>query len=223
MNNQDVIDNGRKLYQSAENLRKAALDLDAMLLSLWEIVSEATFAGGEIQELADEGGSAGDWMIPAYAYNAAVMSLAERAPGQRGPSKKPKQIGTITILARLCNSDDIDGEAPDWPWLDQSCLILGWHPEEHPDDNWEVGNFSPDDESRASISHLGDGLWSWRDEGGENDYAYFFVLPIFAFRDESDLKRFALSPLKRLFGADNPSAEAVVAFHNVPVLLPLSV
>lgn len=217
MTKEEMFEHGRKLFQSAENLRRSAPELDALLESLWEILENEEFFG-EVNDLGDEdAGGDGGWVSSAYAYNAGILSRPARAPGQRGPSKKPKQIGTISIVARLCNSKDIVGELPDWPWLNQACLILGWHPKQNPDDHWEIENFDPEDENFASIVHVGDGLWAWHESDG--DYAYFFVLPIFALTDEDALKRFALRPLKTLFDADDPKSLAEAALRNVPVLL----
>lgn len=217
MTNAEILEHGRKLFQSAENLRRSAPELDALLESLWEILENEEFFG-EIADLGDEdSGGDGEWISSAYAYNAGILSRPARAPGQRGPSKKPKQIGTISIVARLCNSKDIDGELPDWPWLKQACLIVGWHPKQNPDDCWEIENFNPEDENLASIVHVGDGLWAWRESDG--DYAYFFVLPIFALTDEKALKDFALGPAKVLFDTDDPKFSAAEVFRDVPVLL----
>jgi hypothetical protein len=222
MSNDNVIENGRRLFQSAENLRGASLDLDALMHSLWDLVSKATFAGGEIEDLGDEDSCDERWVTPAYAYNAVVLSIPERAKGQRGATKRPKKIGSLSMIVRLCNSMELDDMAPDWPWLDQACLILGWHPNEHAEDNWEIENFCPNDENQIYISHLGHGLWSWRYEDDDQNYAYFFVLPIFAIRDETDLNRLALRPLKTLFEAAVPSETAVEALRGLPVLLPRS-
>lgn len=218
MINAEILEHGRKLFQSAENLRRSAPELDALLESLWEILEDEEFFG-EITDLGDEGADGeGAWIASAYAYNAGILSRPTRAPGQRGPSKKPKQIGTVSIVTRLCNSKDIDGEFPDWPWLKQACLIVGWHPKQNPDDHWEIANFDPEDENLASIDHVGDGLWAWRES--EGDYAYFFVLPIFALTDEKTLKDFALRPAKALFDTDDPRIAAAEVFRDVPVLLP---
>jgi len=213
MMNEKIIEDGEKLFQSAENLRRSAPDLDALMDSLWELIEEDDLFGQEeVWDLDDESAlGKGKWFASAYAYNAGVMSRPKRAL---------KQVGTISIITRLCNSDDMDDATPDWPWLNQACLILGWHPKNNPNDKWGIGNFDPDDDCVACIFHLGNGLWSWRTDDGDN--AYFFVLPIFSLRNELDLKRFALRPLKILFDADDPSAVAEDAFHDVHVLMPQS-
>lgn len=216
MTNEEIIENGRRLFQSAENLRQSAPDLDALMQSLWEAV-EGIF--GEIEDLGDEDtGGDGEWLATAYAYNAAVLSVPERVSGQRGRRKKPKQIGSLTFIVRLCNSGDIEEHTVKWPWLDQACLILGWHSKDNPEDNWEIDNFNPEDENLSAIIHVENGLWAWQ-EHGEN-YAYFFAIPIFALQNENDLKRLALRPLKELFDSDDPVRAAKEAFSNVPVLRP---
>lgn len=220
MKNAEIPEHGRKLFQSAENLRRSAASLQGMMDSLWEEIEEKEFFG-ECEDLDEEEiTDSENWFTTAYARNAGILSRPARAPSQKGRPKDPKQIGTISIVARLCNSDDIDGNLPDWPWLNQACLIVGWHPKQNPDDCWEIENFNPEDENLASIVHVGDGLWAWRES--EGDYAYFFVLPIFALTNEDALKRFALRPVKTLFDADDPKTVAEVALRDVPVLLPPS-
>lgn len=216
MTNEEIIENGKKLFQSAENLRKSAPDLDALMLSLWEAIVEENFFEN-ISDLGDEDGG-GKWLSEAYAYNAGVMSHPKRSPGQKGRNKSPKKVGTISIITRLCNSDNMQEDTPAWPWLNQACLILGWHPKNSSEDTWAIENFEPNDDSLTSISHLRNGLWSWRNE--DEDYAYFFLLPIFLLRNENDLKRFALRPLKILFEADDPVGAAQEALRDVPVLVP---
>ena len=220
MTNAEIPEHGRMLFQSAENLRRSAPDLDAMLSSLWEILETKEFFA-DIADLGDEdNGGSGEWIATAYTYNAGILSKAKRAPGQRGRSKNPKQIGTISIVVRLCNSTDLEGDLPDWPWLEQACLIMGWHLGQDADDVWKIANFDPEDEALASIGHVGDGLWAWSDEQGEN--AHFIVLPIFALTDEDALKRFALRPVKSLFNANDPKSVARSALQDVPVLFPTS-
>ena len=220
MTNTKILEHGRQLFQSAENLRRSAASLQGMMDNLWEGIEENEFFG-ECEGLGNEEVmDSENWITTAYAYNAGILSRPERAPGQRGPSRKPKQIGTISIVARLCSSKDIDGEVPDWPWLNQACLIVGWHPKENPNDYWEIENFDPEDGNLTCIIHISDGLWTWSES--EDDYAYFFVLPIFALTNEDALKRFALRPVKALFDADDPRTSAKAALHDAPVLLPPS-
>lgn len=213
-----MLENGRRLFQSAENLRQSATDLDALMANLWEAANGSNFFS-EMEDLGNETAGADEgWLTPAYAYNAAVLSSPERSPGQRGPSKKPKQVGTLTFLLRLCNSGEIEGNTVKWPWLEQACLILGWHPKDSPDDHWEIDNFNPEEDNIASIIHVESGLWAWRHQN--ENYAYFFVIPIFVFRNENDLKRFALRPLKELFFSDDPVCAAAKTLSCVPVLQP---
>lgn len=218
MTEQEMIENGQRLFQSAENLRRSAPDLDALLESLWEALKDKKLFGESVELGRDYDSVETWWMTSAYARHADILSRPARAQGQRGRSKNPERIGTISIVARLCNSDNIDGELPDWPWLDQACLIVGWHPKQNSDDHWEIGNFDPDDDSLAYIVHAGDGLWAWHQSDG--DHAYFFVLPVFALTNEVVLKRLALRPLKALFDADDPRSVAEEALRDVPVLLP---
>ncbi len=215
----EIEDNGKRLFLSAENLRKSAADLDALMDSLWEAVEKSDFLG-EIDDLGDEdGGGKGKWLAPAYAYNASVLSQPLRKPGQKGRQPKAKKIGTITMVVRICNSEDIDlAEAPAWPWLSQACLIIGWHPEDNPDDQWYISDFDPSEKSKQCIHYITNGLWKWHDD--DTDYSYFFALPIFALRDETDLRRYVLTPLKTLFNADDPASEAQEALKDIPVLKP---
>lgn len=220
MNRCEAIDNGRSLFRSAMNLQTASLDLDAMMKSLWEIISETTFSGNQVEDLKHEVGGNRGWVTPSYAYNFAIMYYPEHAHGQKVKNRKPTQVGTISMIVRLCNTGEIDETAPNWPWLDQACLILGWHPKEHPYDIWGINDFCPEDENQAYISHLENGLWSWRDEVDKTDYAHFFVLPIFALASEADLKRLVLRPLKTLIESNNPRTASLDALNLVPVLVP---
>lgn len=218
MTTEEIIESGRRLFQSAENLRQSAPDLNALMLSIWEALEETTLFG-DVEDLGDEGtGGDEEWLTTAYAYNAAVFSSPERLQGQRGPSKKPKRIGTLTFIVRLCGQRGVEEYTAKWPWLDQACLIVGWHPKDNPDDNWVIDNFDPEDENLAGIIHVGNGLWAWQEQGKK--YAYFFAIPIFAFRNENDLKRLALRPLKILFDSDDPVHAAEEALRGVLALQP---
>lgn len=218
MTHEEMIENGQRLFQSAENLRKSAPDLDALLESLWDTLVDKRFFG-DVRDIGDEDpGGKGVWLSCGYAFNAGVLSRPKRLPGQKGPSRKPKQIGTVSIIARLCNSDNIEDDIPNWPWLNQACLIMGWHPKAHSEDNWEIENFDPNEDSISCIKYVGDGLWVWDED--HQDYAYFFALPLYALRNEMDVKRYALHPLKTLFESKAPKSEAKCTLDKIPVLMP---
>lgn len=221
MTDEEIMENGRRLFQSADNLRRSAADIEALLKTLWQALEDEKFFGQVKDSWGENAGSDGGWVASAYAHSAGILSRPERVPGQRGASKKAKQVGTISIITRLCNTDNVDIELQTWPWLRQACLIVGWHPKENAEDYWEIGNFDPDDENLASIAHAGNGLWAWRENG--DDYSYFFVLPIFALSNEDKLKQFVLRPLKILFNTDDPTAAAQDALRDVPALLPRAV
>lgn len=194
----DVTEAGRRLFQSAENLRRSANDLDALLDSLWEMLVERRVDLGEIKEADDEnGGGKNAWLATAWAYNATVMDTAERPAGARGRPRRPRPRGTVTFLVRLCGFEDAQEPKPDWPWLDQACLIVGWHRGAgKEDDFWEIANFEPS-QGEGFIRSAGKKVWAWHEDG--EDYARFFALPIFALRNEDDLKNHVLRPLKVLF------------------------
>lgn len=204
MTDETWSENGKTLFQSAENLRKASLDLDAMCESLWEITFDAKFAGGFVKNAPKEDDNwETDWIIPIYTGNGEV----------RASGKGSRRLGTITYVVRLCGSEDPAEGPSDWPWLDQACLFVGWH---RSDKYWTPEDFEP---SKAeTIRHLDAGLWARHDGGGAR--GFFFVLPLFALRDEGDLKQFILKPLQALFGEDNPVNAAKGAFKGVPVLQP---
>lgn len=210
MNDAEITENGRRLFLSAQNLRRSAPDLNALMDSLWEAVEAEYF--GPFQDLGDEDSCDHGWMSTGYAYNAAVLS--------RGKSGQPlkKSIGSLTFIVRLCNTGEIEDGSVDWPWLDQACLILGWHGSDRTNDYWEIGNFDPTDENMASIAHAGSGLWAWAPDG--EHYSHFFVIPIFALRNEHDLKKYALRPLKALFDSEDPVATAPEALKDVPAMHP---
>ncbi|SDG52037.1 hypothetical protein SAMN04488245_103129 [Alloyangia pacifica] len=188
--------------------------------SLWEAVKSQEYFG-PIEDLGDEGaGDEDDWLATGYAYNAKVLRRPELSPVKRGRPPKPIQLGTLTFIVRLCNIEEVEDKSVDWPWLDQACLILGWRASDAPNDYWEIENFEPKDENVASIAHAGSGLWAWPLNG--KYYSYFFSIPIFALRNEHDLKKYALRPLKALFDSEDPVAAASEVLKHVPTMQPLT-
>lgn len=209
MTDQDIIKQGQTLFQSAENLRKSALDLDALMESVWDVLSEESFAGGEVREANKEDDSFGnDWVTPIYTGNGEV----------RGKGKGSPRLGTITYVVRLCGNDAPVTQRPDWPWLDQACLFIGWHKQ---NDFWGPEDFEPSE--AESLHHRGDGLWAYKDHDDNEDYGFFFVLPIFELKNEKNVKEYIVNPLKHLFNADDPKSVAEDALGEAPVLLPSSV
>ena len=173
------------------------------------MLSERKVDIGEIEDAGEEDESdETDWVTWACSGNAKVRVRKAK----RG---RASFAGTVTCIIRLCGSEDAAEQDPGWPWLNQACLIMGWHKN---DDFWYLENFEP--ANVANVHHRGDGLWAWQDADDKGDYAFFFALPIFALRDEGELKRLALTPLKVLFEADDPRAAAAAAFNGVPVLQP---
>lgn len=212
----EIIDNGRRLFLSAQNLQRSAPDLNALMNSLWETVEKEYF--GPIRDLGDESAGDDDWVSSGYAYNAQVLRRPEPLSVRRGRPPRPTQIGTLTFIVRLCNIGEVEGEAVDWPWLDQACLVLGWHPSDDDDDYWEIENFELTDVNVTSIAHVGSGLWARKND--ENNSAYFFAIPIFALRNEHDLERYALRPLKALFDSEDPVASASKVLKDIPAMQP---
>lgn len=224
MRNPEPINSSQVLFQSAENLRRSSRDLDALMNSLWEMLEGRTVDIGEITDAGDEGEDGeGGWVTTAYAYNADVWTApAARAPGQRGRNPRPNRIGTISMIVRICGRGDACANEMDWPWLQQACLIIGWHKVE---DYWGLEDFEP--ENTPYTIHSGSGLWRWEEEEHSNQdsregYAYFFVIPIFEIKDESSIKELVLKPLKKLFDADDPAKVAEQVLSDLPVLRPLS-
>ncbi|PFG64306.1 hypothetical protein AXZ77_2941 [Thioclava sp. ES.031] len=216
-----AIEHGRKLFQSATNLRKSAPQLDSLLDSLWEKAQDEKYFGDVVDLGEGSGGGAKAWIAPAYSYNAGIApSPHKKNKGKKQANKAP--FGTISFIVRLCNAIDANEDLPDWPWLTQACLIIGWHPNKEHDDKWNIENFEAVDENQVAIRFAGEGLWAWRDEGGDEDYAYFYVLPLFALTDDEKAEECALQPLKALFEAADPVSVAKEAFGNAPVLLPTS-
>lgn len=188
--------------------------------SLWEAVESQEYFG-PIEDLGDEGaGDENGWLATGYAYNAQVLSYPEQSPVKRGRPPKPIQIGSLTFIVRLCNIEEALDDAVDWPWLDQACLILGWHAADAPNDYWEIENFEPKDKNVECIAHVSSGLWAWQLDG--KYYSYFFAIPIFALRNEHDLKKFVLRPLKTLFDSEDPVVSASEVLKHVPVMLATS-
>lgn len=213
MTDAEIIENGRWLFQSAQNVRRSNADLNALLESLEEIVEKGYFK--QIERLEDEDTAyESDWISTGFAYNASVRM--PRIP----PQRKDRHIGSLTFIVRLCNLAEAENEPIDWPWLDQACLIVAWHRSQSDDDQWEIENFEPTDENVASIYHRGGGVWEWKPEPSDKYKAYFFAIPIFSLRNESDLKRYALAPLKALFYSEDPVTSARDVLKGVPAMQP---
>lgn len=208
MTTEDMIEHSQRLFQSAENLRKSALDLDALMESVWNVLSEESFEGGEVRGADKEDDSFGNyWVTPIHTGNGEV----------RGKGKGSPRLGTITYLVRLCGNDAPVTQPPDWPWLDKACLFIGWH--KH-NDFWGPEDFEPSEAEK--LHHKGYGLWAYKDHDDNEDYGYFFVLPIFALKDEKDVKERCVDPLKVLFATKDPKSVAKDALGGSPVLLPSS-
>ncbi len=173
----------------------------------------------EVTDLVPDFKSGEYWVNHIRSYPVGILSK----PAHASSETDPKPIGSVSIIVRLCNSHDCDGALPNWPWLDQACLILAWCVEAPVNDEWNywrIGEFEVNQANRNHIAHVGDGLWVWQKD--EQNSSYFFAPPIFALTDEQALKRFVLAPLKALFAAENPEALAKEALSDVPVLMPAS-
>lgn len=209
-------ENGRKLFRSTENLRRSSDDLSALMDSLEEMLSKGKADIGEV-EATDKKNKFDktDWVARASLRNWKVKCETEEEP-----------VGALTYIVRLCGAEDAIEQDLDRPWLDQACLIMGWHKcddYEECDSFWSVGDF--DSHNAKNLHHRGNGLWAWpwQYEDGEADEYYggfFFALPIFALKDERDLMKFVLEPLKILFEAKHPHTVAAEALAGVPVLTP---
>ena len=76
-----VLESGRKLFQSAENLRRSSTDLDALIDSLWEMLSEQEVDIGEVEYANKEDDDDGtDWVSWVYSYN---MKIRSRKGGRK--------------------------------------------------------------------------------------------------------------------------------------------
>ena len=159
MTKEEMIENGQRLFQSAENMRRSALDLDALMESLWDLLLEETFAGGEVKDASREDDSSGnDWITPTYTGNGEIRSKGKGSP----------RLGTITYVVRLCGNGAPTSELPNWPWLNQACLFVGWHKS---NDYWGPEDFEPSEAD--NLHHRGQGLWAYGDREGIEDYGYF--------------------------------------------------
>lgn len=216
MNLEDIIKNGESLFQSAQNVRNSARDMQALLDSVWERMKKREFFG-EMMDLEDDYARDDfEWLLTAYAYNAQIMSAPPKTGKGRPPKSKP--IGSISIIVRLCNPDPLPEDVPDWPWLNQACLIIAWCNENSADVYWSVGGFDLTSENKRCIEHRGNGVWGWQDDCS----GHFYVLPLFALRGEAEIDRFVVNPLQALLNADDLDAASVTAFNDAPVLTPVT-
>ena len=201
----DTQDYGRILLASAENVRRALREVDLIKIGLEEMI-EARLA--ETMDLLTDGWEKamdeGDNCITDFYWD---CSLKKKLKG------KPHG-GYIGLNIRICGDDD-EGESsrPDWPWLDQACLMVCWHPTSHKN---EAGpeDFEPDVEmSRALITRLGGGLWSY---GSDPAAYYFFVLPLGVLTGREAFKEFCVDPLLALHQEPDPRGTNHLA--QVPAL-----
>ena len=215
----NYFEKGQILFRSAENLRRSSSDLNALMNSIWEMISEKKVDFGNVELAKPQEGISNDGWI--YSSSACNFILYENLSATRSPKpgRKPKQkpIGTITILVRLCGIEEDESAELQWPWLNQACLIVGWHKSrQESGEIWAIENFEA--RSENTIHHCTNGLWVWKED--VDDYAFFFALPIFALRNENDLKNLVLKPLKILFETDDPRSMAATALSNIPALTP---
>jgi len=59
----------------------------------------------------------------------------------KGETEEEEPAGALTYIVRLCGAEDATEPHPDWPWLDQACLIMGWHKGETA--YWNIEYFEP--------------------------------------------------------------------------------
>lgn len=216
MKDRHVREQGQTLFQSAANIQRSMDDIDAMLEELYELLTSHRSGLGKVEwrdhELAVPPKAEG-WFQHAYASTLNVSDDTDNRPeGKKGRKPKPIPLGTITIVARLCNSRPQGEHTPPWPWLNEACLIVGWHKGV---ENWFlIENFEAVEEN--TVEHIGNGLWTRKED--TTDQALFFVLPLFALENKTDLERMILHPLSQLFRAHDPTLEAANALAGVPVL-----
>lgn len=216
----DVEAKGRALARSALNLTSSGPDLQAMIDALSELLQKQSNSDREFSYCGETQDIDNAWLYRSAGYNFDVFEVVERSKGQRGASRKPKRLGTVTIWLRLCEAA-CDVPEVDWPWKDQACLIVGWHNREgNREDYWNAWDIDPTAETIDHIRHIGHGLWSWRGTEGEEliDYSFFFALPVFALNSEKDLMHYAIKPLIMLFQYQSPAEALPEALIDVPVL-----
>jgi hypothetical protein len=206
---------GRMLFQSAQNIRKSADSLWNILNSLAEKVESSGLGTVDWQDNCFSWAET-EWLYTAFGYNTRISEeTAKRRKGQRGRVPNPKPRGDITLLVRLCGSHEPSILDPNWPWLTEACLIVGWTA---PDDGGEIENFEPIEDNTDYIQHCRNGLWIWTQEGCEP--SYFFVLPLFSLKSDANLDSYVVAPLKSLFKTDTPCKIAEQVLRDIPVLLP---
>ena len=198
------LEKGAALFQSAQNLRKSSKDLDALYETIWERLDGKRVGKTKIADFdREDDGCSSDWIGWCWAGHGKLRGEAEQ------------RRGTISYLVRLCGSEDVDVDQPAKPWLSQACVIVGWQ--------WDTNNVWLIEEFEASdadvLQYRDNGLWAYHDED-QDDFAFFYVLPLFALTSEQDIDEFILAPLQMLFPADDPAATAETALRGVPFLCP---
>ena len=190
---EETASNDQFLFRSAANIRRASVELTAMLDSLWRMLVSGEIDLGKIVDAGVGDDTGADWVTKSLAYYAKVIGCRRR------------QLGTITFLIRLCGREETGGDLPNWPWLDRACLIVGWHTGDDKKrfDCWEAEHFEPSF-GADNIRNDSGRVWTCIEEG--EAYSSFFVVPVSALKDDSDLKKHVLEPLKALFEGGDPES-----------------
>ncbi|MBP0484283.1 hypothetical protein [Sagittula salina] len=211
----DDLEKGRVLASSTSNIVRAWQELYPMLDTLWQRLKTGFADVGAIDDAgADDTGFKG-FDHASYGWQFNVVERVKRLPGQRGRTRKPRQFGTISLHIRFCSDPESEFVETNWPWIDQACLIVGWHEGEDEGVHWTSPDYDPVEQAAVEIHHDGHGLWGWG-EGG----AYFFALPVFSMKSEEDLDRKVIAPLKALFGNEDKPALAATALAGTGALMP---
>ena len=202
-----IIAQGRNLFVSADNIRRASADLEALWESMFEALEGKTFGDGVATEPNKRDSSySTDWIGAIFEQTFEVR----KSPNKDG--SPGEVISTISVAIRLCGNSDVS-DKPAFPWSDQAALIVAWHPF---DDEWDAESFEAD--SAEHIQYSGQGLYRW-DDGGP-DGAHLYSLPLFAMRTEKDIAAFVVAPLRTFLASRDPAEQAETTFAGVPVLRP---
>lgn len=212
----------RNLWQSVRNIHRSAAHLDVLMDSLKEMIEGECFDGGEVRfnSKIDDEYAGNNWISMSRSMHAEIWT---EEPADR--RRRPRQFGTISIHLIIHDGSDEMLDV-NWPWRGQPSLIACWSRPEVRTEGWEeyymyAENFNPEDEDNLEcIARFSPRVWHWKSDG-ECSGAFFFAVPVFSLRDERDIKKHVIKPLKNFFegkGEDESFPEdspSFLADHSV--------
>lgn len=195
---ENILDIGRTLSISARNILKSEKDLNAILEFL---INNIEIIGGWKIHNQEIDFYKVDWIRGSYFKSIVIRSNNGGRP----------IIGSISFGVWLTGRYENNLKF-DWPWLNQACLIIGWHKGNKPS-VWSVDNFEPLQDNFSYLPPSSGRIRAWKD--GEREDGWFFLIPIGACKSENDLRRHILQPLAEII--NNNSGELAFPQDSIAI------